>query len=523
MNVNGASPQHVRASSRLGNNGTLSSDKRGSDSAADGADHPSGTTTSLIASAPTTTAAIAAQPTTSEYLTGQSSPANVMTDESMASGSLDKARSGGIQFPAGGFLGHISGSAIKSLQDQVNSLEVRLNFATGPERFKVLALLSSARAELRQESLRIIENELQVLNNTSRPDKDSPYSSFADTSLTRADLESFAAGPKDAPLTIAAQNLLNDADSFSEIAGADGAISLGDIQSARITAEKDFENAAEQEHGANGVYEVPDGTDATIGSAAHQPEIGQAAFDTQQDAIEQAIRTGEEVSFVNGAGETVRVTVTPQVNGGSASYTVQVREFSDAGFGRIRVETSSFTLNSEIGTEETITALANIVDWGSSLETVGANVPDFPGIINLRQERDPSAAASYSGPTDTMNFFNGTANINKSTYIHEMGHAIGYALAESGATFQYSPAGWEDVLAGANGSVSEYVLNPQEEFSEALAAYVNAADHGPEALAEFRAAFPDRAAFIETNILSVDSGPTVKFPVVPSSFGRSDA
>lgn len=517
MNVNGVSAQQIRSSNRLSSHATSSPDKEGSDSTDGYANQSGGTSTSFIALLPTTTDAIAAQRTTTEYLAAQSSPTHVMREaSSLGLGNI-------IRSPELDGISDFFEPEIVGLQDKVNSLEIRLHFAIGIERIKIWVQLLSARAELRQESLKIIEDELQNLNDTSRPDSDSPYSSFATTTLSRADLELLAKGPKDDPLTIAARNLLSDSDSFSGIAGADGTISLGDIQTARIAAENDVENAAEQAHGADGVYEVPDGTDFTIGAEAHQPEIGQEAFDAQQDAIEQAIRTGEEVSFVNGAGETVMVTVTPLENGGSASYSVQVREYSIRDSGHRQVDTSSFTLNSEIGTEETITALANIIDWGSSLDTVGAKVPDFPGTIDLRQEWDSTAAASYDGPIDTMTFFNGTANINKSTYIHELGHAIGWALGETGSVFPYSPVDWEDVISSASGSVSEYAPNPQEEFSEALAAYINAADHGPEALAEFREAFPDRAAYIENYILKVDSSQPVTFPVMPIGSAWSSA
>jgi len=63
-----------------------------------------------------------------------------------------------------------------------------------------------------------------------------------------------------------------------------------------------------------------------------------------------------------------------------------------------------------------------------------------------------------------------------------------------------SPEGWEDVMAAAEadgiGAVTAYpgfcggVYLAEEDFSETYAGYMHALDSGPEALAEFKAAYP---------------------------------
>lgn len=489
---------------------------------------------------------IKTEPTTAETLSSGSSTAEQLSDQPAESRVPIGQKQQFAEYDAVERLGKIDIGAIAGvfksqivvIQDRIEQLEANLEMAGSPEEHKFIgAQLNAARQELKAESLRLIENELRDRNDTPRADGDAPRGPVGTGTMTRADFEALAAGDENDPLAIAARTILNEPNGFESIAGEDTTVNfrlpfvgstsftvpatmtLGEIQAARLDAEKDIENVAEKDDG-DADYEVPEGDDFTIGSTANEVEIGQAAFDAQQDAIEESIRTGEEVEFVNSVGDTVGVTVTPNPGSGNdtASYSVQVREGS---------RTDTFNVDSEIGTENTIASIANIVDWGSSLAVAGPNVPAYPTVVQLRQERDPVAAASVFGSTGTMLFYNGTANINRATYVHEMGHIIGYALNDASTEeWRFSPAGWEEVLAGAEGDVSQYLLNPQEEFSEALAAYANAAEHGPEALAAFREAFPDRSAYIEENILGTQK-PVVEpeeepakpvFPLPPFPF-----
>jgi len=398
-------------------------------------------------------------------------------------------------------------SKIVSLQNTINELEKALETATGRDSAFLASHLAQARDELRQESLKVIENELIERNDTPRPVGEA-YESLGDVSLSEDDLKALAAGPEDDPVAIAARTILEQEGGFESIARGKSVISLGDIQRARLDAQADFENLAEPDDGIEDDYEPPaaSGIESgrpgfTISSTANQPEVGQVAFDAQQDAIEQAIQTGEEVSFVNGTGQSVYVTVTP-VDGygfGPASYTVQVREGD---------KTDTIRIDSELSTEDTIAAIANIVDWGSSLETVGPDVPTFPKRIEFRAERDHRAAASYTNSLGRMTFFNGLENVNFSTYVHEQAHVIGYALHDpdpASDDFHSTPEGWEEVIEGsASPSPSDYGpdSNTGEDFAESVAAYMVASRHGPEALAEFREAYPDRSAYIEEFVIN---------------------
>ena len=462
---------------------------------------------------------IRSKPTTSEYLASGLTTAEELSDPTAESGALpDKEQSGTIDAvaPLGPLdfgsltdsIASILAAPIVKIQGRIEELEAKLETASSNLEYNYIEYqLDVARGELTAESLRIIENELMRRNNTPRPDTDARREAVGTGQLSRTDLEAMAAGGENDPVAIAARTILNEPSGFESIAGEGITIpvigfngtltipaflTLNEIQAARLDAERDIGNATETNDGDSD-YQVPTGDDAAINSTADEVEIGQVAFDAQQDAIEESIRTGEEVEFVNSVGNSVGVTVTSIPGTTTASYSVEVREGS---------ETDTFTVNSEIGTENTIAGIANIVDWGSSLETAGPDVPAYPGTVNFRQESDPRRGASASGSINTIDFYDGTANLTKTTYIHEMGHIIGYALNDANTEdHRFSPAGWGEVLDGAAGDVSEYRVTSAEEFSEALAAYVNAADHGPEALAEFREAFPDRAAYIENKIL----------------------
>ena len=462
-----------------------------------------------IRSEATTAESLASGLTTAEQLSDTSTQGRASSDKEQSGEKDSVARLGLVDSGSLVDFAGIFTAPIVKIQDRIERLEARLEMASSDlERISIRIPLRVAQAELKAESLKVIENELIARNGVPSPGGYAPGDPIGADTLSRANLETMATGAEDDPVAIAARTILNEPSGFESIAGENitvdlglgsgavfeipATISLDEIQAARFNAELYIDNVAETDDGG-GDYEVPDGDDDTIGNTADDVEIGQIAFDAQQNAIEESIRTGEEVKFVNSTGNTVGVTVTATPGNGAASYSVVVRE------GR---ETNTFTVNSEIGTENTMAGIANIVDWGSSLTTKNPGVPAYPGTVNFRQESDPEAAANVYGPDNVMTFFDGTSYINKTTYIHELGHVIGYALHDNGSGDErYSPDGWEEVLDGAAGDVSEYTDNAQEQFSEALAAYVNAADHGPEALAEFREAFPDRSAYIESMIL----------------------
>ncbi len=71
-------------------------------------------------------------------------------------------------------------------------------------------------------------------------------------------------------------------------------------------------------------------------SRLESPQRDQALFDSQQDAVEQSLRTGEEVEFENSNGDIIAVKVETLSSGSNGNYTVHVGD-------------QSFSVDSEIG------------------------------------------------------------------------------------------------------------------------------------------------------------------------------
>lgn len=394
------------------------------------------------------------------------------------------------------------------LTEQEAQLEEQLTNATSSaEKVKLSLQLLSVRNELKQEVLKELE-QFMVGEQT-----DESYVLVSESGehtgkdeMSVNELKAIAADPSaPAGLRASAQYLLDNpkflksvqaADSHqSSIFGAlefsDGSISLGDVQASRIEA-GNIPNQTEQNISApGGDFNLTDSGDFTVSAGANNPGKGQALFDSQQQAVEEAIKTGEPTAFVSKNGETITVEVTRLDGSGGASYEIKL----DDG--------SSFRIDSEWSTEDTIGGIANVIDWGITLGTA-EGVAAFPEAVQfLAGNKRPGAAAQADQVEDVMTFF-GEGTLNQITYNHEQGHFIGNTLATDQSGQNVTPDGWQDVLDNAAadgiGPVSAYVDNPGEEFAEAVAAYANARDHGPEALAEFKAAYPHRAAFLEEHV-----------------------
>lgn len=399
---------------------------------------------------------------------------------------------------------------VVQLTEQEAQLEEQLAAATSlPEKLKLTAQLISVRSELKQEALK----ELEQFMVSEQTDEDFP-SPFVHESgeytgkdeMSVDELKAIAADPTaPAGLRASAQYLLDNpkvlqsvqtADSkqstISEALGiTDGSISLGDIQASRLEA-GDIPNQTEQNISApGGSYNLTDSSDSLVTIGANNPGKGQKLFDSQQQAVEEAIKTGEPTAFVNQNGDTVMVEITRLNGTGGASYEIKL----DDG--------TSFRVDSEWGTEDTIGGIANVIDWGTTLD-VAEGLESFPEAVQfLAGNKRGTAHAQADQVEDVMTFF-GEHNLHRITYNHEQAHFIGNALATDQSGQNVTPDGWQEVLDNAAadgiGPVSAYVTNPGEEFAEAVAAYANARDHGPEALADFKAAYPHRAAFLEEHV-----------------------
>jgi len=432
---------------------------------------------------------------------------------------LSNGLSAGLSpFPPGVF-----DSPVVALTQQEARLEEQLaNTVSIFGKIKLVVQLLGVRNQLHQEALKALEkfmvSEQSLLGLENDPSfrpglGGEPGDLIGIDEMSLDELRALAANPSAATEVRASAQYLLDKPSVlnsvmmaasrqppSTTAGdpgiTDNSISLADIQASRLQA-GNLPNQIEQNISApGGSYSVPDKDDNGIPSTANNPGKGQLLFNSQQEAVEQAIKTGESVEFVNQDGETIKLVII-QLNGpGGASYHVSLNGGED----HVRVD-------SEWSTEDTISGIANIIDWGS---TFGAaeSVPSFPQSVifaSRNHDPDPNAPqASVVGDGD-MIFFGGES-LNRVVYNHEQAHVIGIELSTR-QTHYATPEGWAEVVneAAENGihRVSQYAYrSPAESFAESVAAYVNARNNGPEALAQFKAAYPYRSAFIEEHVLT---------------------
>ena len=110
-----------------------------------------------------------------------------------------------------------------------------------------------------------------------------------------------------------------------------------------------------------------------------------------------------------------------------------------------------------------------------------------------------------------MVFYDGLKNLNEEVFDHELGTASATrttawagVLDHVGQFFTGSEGkeprrGWTDAIeADADERISDYAnTNIKEDFAECWAAYMEATDNGPEALAKLEEAYPARYAIME--------------------------
>jgi len=296
---------------------------------------------------------------------------------------------------------------------------------------------------------------------------------------------------------------LDVADDHRWFSRVDDKVSLGDIQARQRDVNGNFDTVDEPKLQGDGRYELPDGTAGNITTSLEAPRRDQAFLDAQQDAIEESIRTGESVEFLNSNGEIIQVRVELDSTGVSSKY-------------KVHVDGHSFELESEIGQVDTIAGVADIVEFGSTMG-VPEGIRQYPdSVLFDRDAHKDNWRASY-GENHRMTFFEGTDYLqSRERYHHEIAHGIGRDLHDDKEVSKVddediresSPEDWhaiDDEIGKNNGHVSGYAdFNESEGFAEAFAAYMNAKEHGPEALEEFREAYKLQADYIDEYVFGIE-------------------
>lgn len=285
--------------------------------------------------------------------------------------------------------------------------------------------------------------------------------------------------------------------------GTDGRISRGDVSSVVFDrAHQDVQDGTYRPtEAASNRDQIDDGVETMD---ERTPEV----IEQQEAAVLEAIESGEPVEFTNANGETEMVTIVQQQDTGGQT----VYEVTDE-------NGHTFTISSELTATENLSALGRIVDYYTQ-QPPGAR--DTVDEITLYAGDKPGddAAADYRRDGDKIRFYEGLDHLNEEVFDHEVGHGVGYevdgegesVISDVGGLFggqdgEGTPDGWSEAIEQDDKRPNEYSeTNDKEDFAESWAAYLEAREQGPEALAELEERFPARYAILEETYNELQQG-----------------
>lgn len=273
------------------------------------------------------------------------------------------------------------------------------------------------------------------------------------------------------------EELLDELDVANDESDTDGKISRGDLASELQERHDELVDQGLVQPGDPSVNRDTYPEVETVNEREDQELIAQQ----EAQIAESLANGGDTVSFTNSNGETEELSVRQvESTGGDVVYEL---EGEDGNI--IRVE-------SGLSAEDSTVGLARVADYYTQL-------PDHlrQGVeeIEFHAEPDDTAAADYSD--GRIRFFDGLEHINEEVFNHEVGHAVGDGLDEDSEA-RLTPEGWEPATESDPDAVSDYSDEGlEEDFADSFAAYLEARENGPEALAEFAELYPERYAILE--------------------------
>jgi len=323
----------------------------------------------------------------------------------------------------------------------------------------------------------------------------------ADNTLTRSELKLMSGNPVLSEDTRLAATFLLGYETRLEaldLAGSSAdesgvSISMNDIHARQLQLNADINNHLEPTYSGDGSYTLPKIDSRPVNNITQHesPPRGQALYDTQQDAVEQAIRTGEDVGFTNSNGDELVIKVMPVNGGTNGNYTVSI-------------DGHTVSVSSEIGIGSTIVGIANMIEFGSSMG-VPKGVRQFPDALVFKKDIGPevqittkdgdrvfNAGARYTREHQLI-YFSAEQRIHDAElYYHEIGHGLGLdinsdifarlfqslfnsdkPIAPPNSQVDSNPFGWQkihDTASADNNLVSNYASShPKESFAEAFA------------------------------------------------------
>ncbi|MCA9792062.1 MAG: hypothetical protein KC910_09720 [Candidatus Eremiobacteraeota bacterium] len=219
---------------------------------------------------------------------------------------------------------------------------------------------------------------------------------------------------------------------------------------------------------------------------------------------EGAMSSGKPLTMVNSNGETFEAQIQHVTTGKSGNEIYKVG-----------VGDHQFWVNSEVGSD----VRGSLLDLANFDSMTPDHLKGELRQVNLKKgsnPSDPQWAVKYGMPDfhsaataggHVINFWDGTSNVNETTFNHEMGHLIGARRGFTDSVYDKwnftedagnVPIGWDDRIKKDGQSVSDYGDKAiGEDFAESWAHYMEARIQGTPAMTKFRTEHPNRFELVD--------------------------
>jgi hypothetical protein len=218
----------------------------------------------------------------------------------------------------------------------------------------------------------------------------------------------------------------------------------------------------------------------------------------QEANVRRALQGGQCMDWTNANGQREAVSIRATENG---AYQLQGQDGHP-----VRIQ-----LDPGMSEAERVTALARIADFHTQTPNHLRNALD-----QIEVSRDQNGGILAQQGDRTMRFFGGLDNLTEHVFDHEFGHAVGRKLNRDAQSrwlaehpymaympdnnFSATPRGWDEAREKDILAPSQYARqgSSPEDFAEAYAAYREAQEAGPQAMAQLRQQFPERTRYLDT-------------------------
>lgn len=227
-----------------------------------------------------------------------------------------------------------------------------------------------------------------------------------------------------------------------------------------------------------------------------QPTLEEIAEEKRNQQIDEALRSGQPTTLINGAGQDVQVQASlTEGDENHDAYDVKIN-------GRdVRVEVPKG--------EDPNTYLSRVSDYYSQQPE---NLQGATNRVTFEAGGDPEGKAAAEASNGQITFYSGDDNLDKHTFDHEFAHNVGDIVEDRQAGYgerfretvkghevdddwnAYIPNGYNDAIETDDRQVSDYGdTNGAEDFAEFYADFMQAQAKGPEALEKFEQKYPNRS------------------------------